>query len=64
MTTGAVAAALALTPGMPERQALNETLTGLRRHGLLHYELDRLVDAEIRWTLTAAGLGAANGSVP
>jgi hypothetical protein len=61
VTTGDLAAYLRMVPYSAERQQLSGALTYLRRHGLLHFEYDRLNDAQITWWVTDRGREAASG---
>lgn len=58
MTTGNIAAALDVRPRSADRGIIEEALTTLRKHRLVHYKFDRSVDAEIRWWATPQGLSA------
>ncbi|MFN8520515.1 MAG: hypothetical protein U0667_14250 [Chloroflexota bacterium] len=49
MTTAVIATALSIRPATTERNELNETLTTLRKRGLLHFEYDRNDGRPARW---------------
>lgn len=59
-TTGDIAAFLRVVPDSPERTAIGEGLTAMRKRGIVHYEHAPGPGAPpLRWWLTEEGLAAA-----
>lgn len=57
--TSRIASSLGIRARSSERDRLTDTLTSMRRRGLLHYEFRRGMDREIRWWATEQGRAAA-----
>lgn len=51
-TTGEVASIIGIRAASPQRRALNDELTALRKAGYLHFEFNPLFDREVRWART------------
>ena len=58
-TTGDLAAKMGIKPETPDRQSLEDALAYLRKHGLVKFEFDRVIDKSILWWITSAGLEVA-----
>ena len=58
VTTPRIAGYMRVWDGSPERAALNDTLTSMRRRGLLRYEIGA-ADRLLRWWVTERGVQEA-----